>query len=85
MVTPARSKLALIAAAFLLIGGGVAAAWNYESLLRWLSLSGDASTIMVSGNIEAHQSVLGFKTVHRRIVELLFDEGPSVKAGSMIC
>jgi HlyD family secretion protein len=84
MVTPARSKLALIAAAFLLVGGGVAAAWNYESLLRWLSLSGDASTIMVSGNIEAHQSVLGFKTVQSRIDELPFNEGQWVKAGTLI-
>ena len=33
------------------------------------------TVIFVSGNIEAHQSVLGFKTVQSRIVELPFDEG----------
>ena len=43
-----------------------------------------APTIMVSGNIEAHQSVLGFKTVQSRIVELPFDEGRLVDAGTLI-
>jgi len=38
----------------------------------------------VSGNIEAHQSVLGFKTVQSRIVELPFNEGQWVKAGTLI-
>jgi HlyD family secretion protein len=41
-------------------------------------------TILVSGNIEAHQSVLGFKTVQSRIVELPFDEGKWVEAGTLI-
>lgn len=43
-----------------------------------------AATILVSGNIEAHQSVLGFKTVQSRIVELPFDEGQWVDAGTLI-
>src|SRR5208283_2867344 len=38
----------------------------------------------VSGNIEAHESVLSFKTVQSRIVELPFDEGQTVKAGTVI-
>jgi HlyD family secretion protein len=41
-------------------------------------------TIVVSGNIEAHQSVLGFKTVQSRISELPFDEGQWVDAGTLI-
>jgi len=40
--------------------------------------------ILVSGNIEAHQSVLGFKTVQSRIVELPFNEGQWVEAGTLI-
>ncbi len=40
--------------------------------------------LAVSGNIEAHESVLGFKTVQSRIVDLPFDEGQSVKAGTLI-
>jgi HlyD family secretion protein len=84
MVAPARSKLALFAAAFVLVGGGAATLWNYDALLRWFTSSSEASTIVVSGNIEAHQSVLGFKTVQSRIVELPFNEGQWVKAGTLI-
>jgi HlyD family secretion protein len=84
MVAPARSKLALFAAAFVLVGGGAAALWNLDALLRWFTSSSEASTIVVSGNIEAHQSVLGFKTVQSRIVELPFNEGQWVKAGTLI-
>jgi HlyD family secretion protein len=43
-----------------------------------------APVIVVSGNIEAHQSVLGFKTVQSRIVELPFDEGQWVDVGTLI-
>jgi HlyD family secretion protein len=43
-----------------------------------------APVILVSGNIEAHQSVLGFKSVQSRIVELPFDEGQWVDAGTLI-
>ncbi len=41
-------------------------------------------TLLVSGNIEAHESILAFKTVQSRIVALPFDEGQSVKAGALI-
>ncbi|MGP0088835.1 MAG: HlyD family secretion protein [Xanthobacteraceae bacterium] len=84
MATPKRSKLAFLAAALLLVGGGVAALWNYSTLVRWLTSSDQAATILVSGNIEAHQSVLSFKTVQSRIVELPFDEGQWVKAETLI-
>jgi HlyD family secretion protein len=74
----------IAAAALVLVGGGVAAWWNYAALARWLTASDKALTIQVSGNIEAHQSVLGFKTVQSRIVELPFNEGRWVKAGTLI-
>ncbi len=41
-------------------------------------------SIFVSGNIEAHQSVLGFKGVQSQIVELPFNEGQWVKAGTLV-
>lgn len=41
-------------------------------------------TLLVSGNIEAHQSVLSFKLVQSRIVELPFDEGEWVEAGTVL-
>jgi HlyD family secretion protein len=41
-------------------------------------------TLQLSGNIEAHESVLSFKGVQSRIIELPFDEGASVKQGAII-
>jgi HlyD family secretion protein len=58
----------------------VLAAVGY-SLWRWRSaLFGTAplDRIAVSGNIEAHESVLSFTQVQASIVELPFDEGASV-------
>ena len=42
-----------------------------------------AGTLLVSGNIEAHESVLGFK-VPGRIVELPVEEGQWVEAGAVL-
>ena len=36
---------------------------------------GRSTTLLVSGNIEAHESLLSFETVQSRLVELAFDEG----------
>ncbi|HVJ55359.1 MAG TPA: efflux RND transporter periplasmic adaptor subunit [Aliidongia sp.] len=69
-----------------LIAVGIAiAAWQWPAAWQpWLGLSAPTTTLIVSGNIEAHESVVGFKTVQSRIVELPFDEGKSVKAGALI-
>nr|WP_112488335.1 efflux RND transporter periplasmic adaptor subunit [Thiomonas sp. X19] len=40
--------------------------------------------IVVSGNIEAHQSVLSFTNVQATITELPFDEGKFVQAGTVL-
>jgi len=40
--------------------------------------------LQLSGNIEAHESVLSFTGVQSRIIELPFDEGASVKQGAII-
>jgi HlyD family secretion protein len=84
MVTPARSKLALIALACVVAGAAIVAIWKRDMLMAWLTGSDAAAAIVVSGNIEAHQAVLGFKTVQSRIVELPFNEGQWVKAGTLI-
>lgn len=61
------------------------AAWEWPAIWKsWLGLTPPPTTLTVSGNIEAHESVVGFKTVQSRIVELPFDEGASVKAGTLI-
>jgi HlyD family secretion protein len=46
--------------------------------------AGSASTLLVSGNIEAHESLVSFKTVQSRIVDLPFDEGQWVAAGTQL-
>ena len=69
----AVSAIALVAAA-----AAVAAAYF------WLWRQPTTNTLVVSGNIEAHESVLSFKTVQSRIVELPFDEGQWVKAGTLL-
>jgi len=88
-VTPTRQRrvrptwlagIALLVVAFLGI-----AAWQWPAAWQpWLGLSKPPVALIVSGNIEAHESVLGFKTVQSRIVELPFDEGKWVKAGTLI-
>ncbi len=50
----------------------------------WFWPSEHQDSLTLSGNIEAHESVLGFKTIQSRIVELPFDEGQWVKAGTLV-
>ncbi|MGB8412892.1 MAG: efflux RND transporter periplasmic adaptor subunit [Candidatus Binatus sp.] len=63
----------------LVLGAG---AWAAYSLL--FEHSGPTNSLLVSGDIEAHESVLSFKTVQSRIVELPFDEGQWVNAGTLL-
>src|SRR5665213_952253 len=78
-------KLGFLATAILVAGGGIITTYSYRDTVRgWLASRGQVQPILVSGNIEAHQSVLGFKTVQSRVVELPFDEGQWVKAGTVI-
>jgi HlyD family secretion protein len=61
------------------------AAYRYQDDLRALITGqADPAFILVSGNIEAHESILSFKSVQSRIVELPFDEGQTVKAGTTL-
>ncbi len=78
-----RAIAASIVAAIL--GGAVVAAFeNPTSLLSFFERSGVTDTLLVSGNIEAHESVLSFKAVQSRIVELPFDEGQWVTQGTLV-
>jgi HlyD family secretion protein len=43
-----------------------------------------ADALLVSGNIEAHESVVSFKGVRSRVIDLPFDEGQWVKAGTLL-
>ncbi len=62
----------------------VAGYFGRGPLQNWMFGPAAAPIILVSGNIEAHQSVLGFKTVQSRVVELPFDEGQWVDKGTLI-
>jgi len=79
-----RPKWVWLVVVIAVAAAGVAGYLERGTLQKWLGGPRAAATIMVSGNIEAHQSVLGFKTVQSRIVELPFDEGKWVEAGTLI-
>lgn len=51
---------------------------------HWLQPAPVAQFLRVSGNIEAHESLLSFNVVQSRIVDLPFDEGKWVKRGTLI-
>ena len=59
-----------------------AALWAISS--RMLGHGGAGDELMLSGNIEAHESLVSFKSVESRVVELPFDEGAWVEAGTLL-
>ena len=60
------------------------------ALAAWMGIStlwradGANDSLLVSGNIEAHESVVSFKAVQSRVVELPFEEGQWVKEGTLL-
>lgn len=66
----------------LIVVAGALAAWYVVE--DRLGGPRDGTGILVSGNIEAHESLLAFKSVQSRIVELPFDEGQWVEAGTLL-
>jgi HlyD family secretion protein len=80
----ARGRTATFAV-LIVIGMGGFAAYRFAAPIReWIGPSAGAQALVVSGNIEAHESVVSFKTVQSRIVELPFDEGQWVKTGTVL-
>ena len=53
-------------------------------LLAFWHAAGDPNILLLSGNIEAHESVLSFKTVQSRIVALPFNEGQWVSKETVL-
>ncbi|HUB90365.1 MAG TPA: efflux RND transporter periplasmic adaptor subunit [Dyella sp.] len=78
------SKRTITVSAIALALAGVSY-WALRSgmFVRWFGHA-PSSTLVLSGNIEAHESVLSFKSVQSRIVALPFDEGQWVKKGTLI-
>ena len=78
------NRIALVTTAIVLAALCFGTFQYREDIKNWLSSRNALPTILLSGNVEAHQSVLGFKTVQSRIIELPFNEGQWVKAGTVI-
>jgi len=79
-----RKRIALLALAVAIAVGGYGA-YRYAAAVReWIIPSGGSEFLTVSGNIEAHESVVSFKTVQSRIIALPFDEGQWVKTGTLL-
>ena len=60
--------------------------WVVQQRPQWLPWHhpDNPNDLLLSGNIEAHESVLSYKTVQSRIVELPFDEGKWVRKGTVL-
>ena len=60
--------------------------WRWPLILpaAWFDTPARSGRITVSGNIEAHESVLSFTQVQAPIVELPFDEGAHVASGTLL-
>ncbi|HVA80077.1 MAG TPA: hypothetical protein VNF29_04055, partial [Candidatus Binataceae bacterium] len=84
MAQPGRHLTLGIAAAALLVAALAVAALGRP--FSWFSLfeRGERESLMVSGNIEAHQSVLSFKDIQSGITVLPFDEGQWVEKGTVL-
>jgi HlyD family secretion protein len=76
-----RRRTAQIATLAIVIAAAGYAAWRWRGVLLG---AGPSDRIMVSGNIEAHESVLSFTQVQAPIVELPFDEGASVSRDTVL-
>jgi HlyD family secretion protein len=72
-------KRIIVLVVVLIVGIG---AWTGYSLFFNDIVATD--NLLVSGNVEAHESVVSFKAVQSRVVELPFDEGQWVKAGTLL-
>jgi HlyD family secretion protein len=76
---PRIHRLAAIGAAALAVVA--LAAWQMAPTLFG---NRDTRVLELSGNIEAHESIVAFKAVQSRIVALPFDEGQWVDAGTVL-
>lgn len=85
-MTSKRAKAGILATILTLAAaaGAAAAAGTQFSPFRLWHRSQPNRTLPVSGNIEAHESVLAFNTVQSHIVELPFDEGQWVDEGTVL-
>jgi HlyD family secretion protein len=77
-----QRRILLLAALILAVVASAYALWRWAPGL--FGTSAQEHRITVSGNIEAHQSVLSFTSVQAALVELPFDEGAQVARGTVL-
>ncbi len=75
-----KHPLLVAGAVFVVFAGGYVM-WQSPSLFGPAASKG---SLIVSGNIEAHESVLSFTAVQAPIVALPFDEGAAVQTGALL-
>jgi len=78
-----RTGKMILALAAVAIAAAAGIAYREPLLARW-NQDAHNHALLLSGNIEAHESVLSFKTVQSRIVQLPFNEGQWVKQGTLV-
>jgi HlyD family secretion protein len=79
-----RITLLCIAAAILAAVGYIGWRWPNAVAQALLGRQSTTGSIIVSGNIEAHESVLSFTQVQAPIIELAFDEGATIAKDSVL-
>jgi HlyD family secretion protein len=68
----------------LFLGATLAVAAGAAIITHSIFRPAPSAALLVSGNIEAHQSMLSFKQIQSRITELPFDEGQWVEKGTIL-
>lgn len=67
----------------LLILAAIVAVFYYYVYPRWIEKPVNPNVLVLSGNIEAHESLVSFKETGR-VVQLPLDEGATVSAGQLL-
>jgi len=78
-----KKKIFALAAVSAVLLVSAATVWRTPQLAFWQSAP-TANSLTLSGNIEAHESVLSFKSVQSRITQLPFNEGQWVRKGTVL-
>lgn len=85
MVMMGRRTIAFLAVGLIAVAVAAYVVWTWPSAWQMLVGADHASgQILVSGNIEAHESVLSVTQVQAPIVYLPFDEGAYVESGTVL-
>jgi len=79
-----KKKILLLTAVAIALAVAVVIALLESDILADWRRGGRNHALVLSGNIEAHESVLSFNTVQSRIIQLPFNEGQWVKKGTVL-